>query len=252
MLLENAYFLTAQGGRKYQEDTAYPDSPSATSLLSNKTWIVCDGMGGISGGRIASTTACRIAADWLQTNGEQLTKENAAEACRSLSRQLKAELRIEADIHELPHAMGTTLVGTYLQEKGAWVLHCGDSRLYHLRAGWVRYCTRDHSLVNMLVDEGSITQEQAATHARKHVLARAVSAHSETGSKIDANYLSDLQSGDWLLLCSDGIYGAFSEKAWFETLRQYAGQPQAFLGAVAAEAEAIKGDNYTAWLLVVK
>jgi len=251
MRIERAYFLHGQGGRKYQEDSAFPASAEEGGALDNRVWLVCDGMGGVSGGRVASETTCRLAAQWLQASGEKLQADTAQGLCRDFVQQLKVALQAAADAQELPYAMGTTLVGLYLQADRAWALHCGDSRLYHLRDGWVRWHTRDHSYVNSLVEEGYITAAEAEKHPKRHVLARALTAKQEGSDKIDAQPLADVQAGDWILLCSDGVYGAFPDKTWFAALQRYSHSPADFLSCVAAEAEAQKGDNYTAWLLVM-
>ena len=96
--------------------------------------------------------------------------------------------------------MGTTLVAAIVADEEATLVNVGDSRGYHITDGGIEKITRDHSLVQQLVDEGEITSEEAETHPQRNVITQALGTDSEVDEDI---YTVDLQRG--LLLCSDGL-----------------------------------------------
>ena len=184
------------------------DNYRAGTLTDGSSWgLVCDGMGGANGGRMASSLACDVLEDWMMAwtpafeggprgfimNG--LDKANEAVYKRSA-----AEMRYRG--------MGTTAVLTLILGDTAHIAHVGDSRLYQFRAGRLSQITRDHSYVQELVNKGAITQEEARTHPRKNVITRALGVEKT----VEPDYTCvQMQQGDILLLCSDGLTNAVSE-----------------------------------------
>src|SRR6478736_6064883 len=109
------------------------------------------------------------------------------------------------------HGMGTTIVACLVvDQKRAIVAHVGDSRAYLLRSGRLQVLTRDHTIVEELVDRGLLSAEEAERHPYKNVLSRNLGARPET--RVDVLDL-ELKPGDRLLLCSDGLYGFASAEA---------------------------------------
>src|SRR6185312_8260293 len=109
------------------------------------------------------------------------------------------------------HGMGTTVVGCLVVDlKRAVIAHVGDSRCYLLRSGRLQSLTRDHTIVEELVDRGLLSAEEAERHPYKNVLSRNLGAKPET--RVDVLDL-ELKPGDRLLLCSDGLYGYASAEA---------------------------------------
>ena len=108
--------------------------------------------------------------------------------------------------------MGTTIVGGVIKSNGnGYIINVGDSRAYHVsrRNGSIIQITKDHSLVEELVDSGAITKEEALHHPRRNVITRAVG----TSTKVEADYFDFfLQSGDVLLLCSDGLTNTLNDE----------------------------------------
>ena len=98
--------------------------------------------------------------------------------------------------------MGTTMVAVLVVEGTAYLLNIGDSRAYHINADGIARLTRDHSVVEDMVARGDITPEQARTHPRKNLITRALGSEEHIRADL---YEKELQPGDFLLLCSDGL-----------------------------------------------
>jgi len=253
MKIQQTLFFTGRGGRSYQEDTAFPTSESAYLAAPKPFFIVCDGMGGVEGGAAASKITTDTTIDWFLELTNALPTADGEELellVSSLTRRAKVNLRNYAEENDISKRMGTTLAAIYVADAKVLALHCGDSRVYHLRDGQAIWQSRDHSYVNQLVDEGQIRQEEAATHPNRNILARCVSANPSTSSRADAQWISNIQAGDAFLICSDGVYGALTPQEWTAALSQYR-EPQALMAHLAAQAIAAEGDNFTAWLVVL-
>ena len=168
------------------------------TLIAPETYVVADGMGGHAAGEVAS----RILVD---TAKELLDRPEVFYSELVLKKAvLRANDAILSQASEVPEyaGMGTTATLFHREgEQGIWA-HVGDSRIYLLRGQELCQITRDHSLVEDLVENGSITREEARNHPRKNILTRAVGA--EENLLVDTGSLR-LQNGDRLLLCSDGL-----------------------------------------------
>jgi protein phosphatase len=105
--------------------------------------------------------------------------------------------------------MGTTLVAVLIRGKTATVLNVGDSRAYKIDRGGIRQITRDHSLVQLMVDRGELTPEMARTYPGKNFITRAIGTEPIVISDI---YHQDAQRGDFFLLCSDGLSNMMDEQ----------------------------------------
>jgi len=105
--------------------------------------------------------------------------------------------------------MGTTLVAALVGEREAVILNEGDSRAYHINQDGIVLITRDHSLVEDLVERGELTREQARTHPHKNLITRALGA--EPVLMADC-FCKEMVPGDYLLLCSDGLSNVVGEQ----------------------------------------
>lgn len=191
--------LSEVGGRTVNEDSVYPPIGSVSS--ADRLFIVCDGVGGASKGKEASQLVCRAISDYFRTHTGPSTHQVIEEAVAT------AESALDAYLIQQPSAkgMGTTMALVYLHEEGATVAHIGDSRVYQFRDGAVLFCTEDHKLVTDWVKCGLLTAEQAAIHPRRNVITRAVQGRSVQASVADVRQLTDLQPGDYFLLCTNGL-----------------------------------------------
>ena len=164
--------------------------------------VLCDGMGGVHGGQVAS----EIAAETFVDEAVYRLQEGSCDDLAVLVREAAsaANLRVFEHGQNNPDCagMGTTLVAIVIRGYDTAVANIGDSRCYWIRNGRIRQVTRDHSLVRNLVDRGVITETEARNHPRKNIITRAVGLDKKV--KCDV-FLPQLQQEDMLLLCSDGL-----------------------------------------------
>jgi len=190
------------GQRTNQEDSIYPSPGSAPG--QDLLYILCDGMGGHAAGEVASQAVCDAMSHHIQSHPSKdrtFGREDFAAALECAYDALD-----EKDTDE-EKKMGTTLAFALFHAGGCYVAHIGDSRVYHIRPSEkaVLFVTRDHSLVNDLVQLGEMTPEEAKTSSRKNVITRAMQPHQEKRVQADCVNLTDLKEGDYLYLCSDGM-----------------------------------------------
>lgn len=166
--------------------------------------LVADGMGGHAHGEVAAQVAVNAIAGLFQ----QEAKPNLPDPMFFLSMALETAhqaIHDEAARQALPDSPRTTCVVCVVQHNVAYWAHVGDSRFYLIRDGHVLSQTRDHSLVQTLVDSGSITAEQARQHPARN---RIFSCLGGTQTpQIDFSRKTPLRDGDQLVLCTDGVWG---------------------------------------------
>lgn len=179
------------------------DNYCAQQLTNGTAWgIVCDGMGGANGGRIASHIATDSMLRYFQ---KQLHTMTAGEEKPFIMHGFDITNRAvyeKATSDPEMLGMGTTGVCVYVAKGMAHVVHAGDSRAYLFHGGVIRQLTRDHSMVQQLVDSGQITREQAAQHPQKNLITRALGVAS---SIVPEYSRCEVVAGDILLLCTDGL-----------------------------------------------
>ncbi len=171
-------------------------------------YAVLDGMGGANAGDIASQTARDAIRDFVIHKRITLAPRQLLE--QAILAGSKAVYQ-SAQAHRERHGMGTTCVACLVVDKSHVIIgHVGDSRCYLLRGGRLQALTRDHTIVEELVDRGLLAPEEAERHPYKNVLSRNLGSRPDT--KVDLLEL-ELKPGDRLLLCSDGLYGYASNEA---------------------------------------
>ncbi|HXW12873.1 MAG TPA: Stp1/IreP family PP2C-type Ser/Thr phosphatase [Terriglobia bacterium] len=164
--------------------------------------VVADGMGGHEGGQDAS----RIAVDAIR---ELYATSRVGDPQALLTAAFReAHERIHQFAAKRPElrGMGTTATAIVLRANQLYYSHIGDSRLYMVRGGRITRLTHDHSYVGSLVDNGFITSEEAETHPQRHILMAALGAGQEFSPE-GPEHPIPLQSGDVLVLCTDGLWG---------------------------------------------
>ena len=171
-------------------------------------YVVLDGMGGANAGDVASQTARDAIREFVMQRRTTMEPRALLEAA---IQHASATVFNAAQESRERHGMGTTVVACIVVDlKRAVVAHVGDSRAYLLRNGRVQMLTRDHTIVEELVDKGLLSAEDAERHPYKNVLSRNLGAKPET--KVDVVDV-ELRPGDRLMLCSDGLYGYASAEA---------------------------------------
>ncbi len=165
--------------------------------------VVCDGMGGASAGDIASKTACEIISQYVL---KSFTKTMSSEDITNLLKNaiLSANINVFtlSNKDENLHGMGTTVVAALVNENRAIVCNVGDSRAYLVNENELKQITRDHSVVQTLIESGKISPEEANQHPKKNIITRALGV--EENLLIDS-FCVNLNSNDKLLLCTDGL-----------------------------------------------
>lgn len=196
--------------------------------------IVCDGMGGYKGGAIASRLAVESVSEHFKKLGAHY--EPKFELTQAL---LYAQESIMTYSSENPdtEGMGTTAVILLIRDSSYWFANVGDSRIYVKRGGRVTQLTKDHSLVQDMIDSGILTVEQAAEHPKRNIITRALG----TG-KFDPDISGPfpLYQQDVFMLCSDGLYHYFTTQEMEKILDM---DPQAACEALVNEANRQGSDD---------
>lgn len=186
--------------RDNQDSYAFRELTGGCALL-----VVCDGMGGAQAGSVASS----VAVETFTAAVEEALAEGAPEdpavreealtgACREANR---AVYRLSREKREY-EGMGTTLVAALVLPGSACLVHVGDSRAYVLEDNTIRQVTVDHSFVQMLVDRGEITPDEARVHPQKNLITRALGVDQQVDCDVTR---LEPGEGSRLLLCSDGL-----------------------------------------------
>lgn len=173
---------------------------------------VCDGMGGANGGSVASTTALKAFGEYVKSNlpTEDISAVDTTLLVSVLVEGVKYahdQVLKKVRENEALEGMGTTLVSAFVKDGGAVVVNVGDSRCYSLVGEKLTQVTKDHSLVQELVDSGMLTKSEAESHPQKNCITRAVGIDYDMNP--DVFYVP---SFDKLLLCSDGLTNMVSEE----------------------------------------
>ena len=170
---------------------------------NTRLFVVCDGMGGAKSGNIASTLATDVFVQEVRQSWKSHLDQ--AKIDQILMGAVKlANFTVFDQSQQFPEfdGMGTTLVAVLLHGKKATVVNVGDSRAYGIDQNGIFQITKDHSLVQMMVDRGSLTPEQAKAYPGKNLITRAIG--TEATVMCDIFHL-DVAKGDFFLLCSDGL-----------------------------------------------
>ena len=195
--------VTHRGAVRQQNQDAY-----AARLLENGQVIalVCDGMGGARAGNVASTMAVELfMEEFLKAGQDDPVEERMGHAAAVANQAVFQRSVSEADCA----GMGTTMVAVLAGGEEAVILNEGDSRAYHINSEGIVLVTRDHSLVEDLVERGELTRDQARSHPHKNLITRALGA--EPVLMADC-FRQPLAEGDYLLLCSDGLSNVVNEQ----------------------------------------
>ncbi|MCQ4635298.1 Stp1/IreP family PP2C-type Ser/Thr phosphatase [Anaerovorax odorimutans] len=186
-------------------------------IPSHNVYVVADGVGGNNAGEIASRTCVRGVAEYVAANPIEKCMEDQEiyEYFNRCLRLVNDEIYQMGRKHKENKGMATTAVIAYIRDDTAYVVNVGDSRAYLYRGGRLSQITEDHTYVNELLRNGVITTEEAENHNQKNVITRAVGA--ELTVKADF-FQTQLEKGDIVMLCSDGLYGEVEEQKLVEIL----------------------------------
>ena len=241
----------SQIGRKdQQEDAVWPLFSEVSS--NNPCIVLCDGVGGSEHGEIASQTSSKVIGEYLT----KILKDNHAVSDADLHEAVNLaydELeKIDTETSdEGTVSMATTLTCVCIHNDGILAAHMGDSRIYHVRPGQgLLYQSADHSLVNTLLQAGEITLEEAKNFPRKNVITKAIQPHGKKRFKAEVQHLTDIQTGDYIFLCCDGVLEQLTNERLVEILSMTCSDKEK-LALLEAESTNKTKDNYTAYLIPI-
>ncbi|MDP2948849.1 MAG: Stp1/IreP family PP2C-type Ser/Thr phosphatase [Chloroflexota bacterium] len=215
-------------------------------------YVIADGVGGHKGGDTASRLAVTVVGDYLSQDVLEAIAGLACEVDRrreargvlvnAAEAANRAILQAATTSEELD-GMGCTLLVALLSGHSLYAIHAGDSRAYRFRDGKLEALTIDHSRVALLVTRGHLTVEQARLHPMRNLITKAAGLHEEL--KPDFTVTS-LRAGDWLVLCSDGLWEMLTDDRIAEIIR-LGKDPEQVVGALVSTANRAGGrDNITA------
>lgn len=194
-------FLTHVGRkRQHNEDFVDFHEPADSKELarSGRLYMVADGVGGGAAGEVAS----EYAVSKILHQYYRLTEPDLGERLRAAIHAANTDIFEHVEQQPELGRMGTTIVAAAIRGSQLVVANVGDSRAYLIRNGEIHQITRDHSLVAKLVEEGSITPEEAEHHPKRNVVLRSIGADPDVYPDI---FEGQLQPGDQIVLCSDGL-----------------------------------------------
>ena len=183
-----------------------------TGLLA----VVCDGMGGASGGEEASSTAAAAFSGYTDISfasedgdGKAITENEVRDVLLSAARAANNAVFAAARENTSLQGMGTTLVSAYISGDRVYAVNVGDSRMYIVKEGVITQITHDHSYVQYLVDIGKMTEDEARSSANRNIITSAVGTEEEV--ETDFFTVDTDMTGGHVLLCTDGLTNHITE-----------------------------------------
>ena len=194
--------------RKMNQDSFYISEEND----SYKLCILADGMGGYTGGEVASKLACKAASNYIIENFDvrkQYVKEEVMEIIKKAMNYANSIVHERSKQVEELEQMGTTLEICLIYCNRAFIGHIGDSRIYRIRQNIMRKITTDHSYVQTLVKDGTITKEEAIHHPKKNMLMKALGCEETIEPDV---MVKGFNPKDIILICSDGLTNMIAEQ----------------------------------------
>ena len=180
------------------------DAYATGELPGNARWaVVCDGMGGASGGNIASKAAVEVASEMIaKCYKTGMSANSIKNLMASVVEGANVKILDMSKQDDSLIGMGTTFVAVIVASNMLYISHVGDSRAYMYNGNAIVQLTKDHSVVQAMVENGDITQEEAKNHPQKNVITRALGVEEN----VSFDYLEQpLNKDDVLVLCTDGL-----------------------------------------------
>ncbi len=245
------HFLIAELARTLQvRQTSLKQEESRSARIRGHVFIVADGMGGHVAGEVASALSLLSIEAFLLNSLKRFSTLKCSEEATVLDefesavRQADARLFEEAAQHPELMGMGTTLTMALALRRCLFVAHAGDSRCYLYSAGQLRQVTHDDTAVAEMVRQGILSKEEASRHSYRNIVTNVLGGH-ERGVHVEVQRL-DLQPGDVVLLCSDGLSGMVSDEQIATILQDEPDPERACRRLVAAANDGGGKDNITA------
>lgn len=209
----------------------------------DKIFIVADGMGGHNAGEVASLQACRIIEEAILNS-----EGNIEDILKSAVEKANREIFIRAAENESMRGMGTTIDACVANGDHICIAHVGDSRVYIVSDEGIRKITKDHSVVGMMVDSGSITEEEAKNHPSRNLITRAVG----TAMTVEVDIVNEtIHNDEIVLLCTDGLSNMVARDDICSIIKEHENLDDAACALVDKAKENGGDDNITVILFKV-
>ena len=182
-----------------------------------KLYIIADGMGGCNAGEVASKIAAVTFKGYIYNNFEKgkFTREDIINMLYKAIEYTNKEVYRKSNSKQEFEGMGTTLDACLIYNNRAYIAHVGDSRVYRIRNGFLRKITKDHSYVQGLVEDGTITKEEAYYHPKKNMITRALGISEAVEPDI---YVKTFLKDDIIIMTTDGLTNMVSEDEIFNII----------------------------------
>jgi len=224
------------------------DFHAALSVGEDAVFVIADGMGGHAAGELASRTAVEYVLSTLPRELEKtVTKKDLEELLHLVIEKANVKVYLESLDNKEYKGMGTTLTIAVLRDWRLYLSHIGDCRVYLLHGSSLDRLTVDHTLVQELIDSGSITEEEALTHPKRHLLLKSLGVNEYMSPD---TYSFDISQGDLILMCSDGLYGYVKEEEIRSILRRHKDLNACAAQLIGAANKAGGKDNITVILIL--
>jgi protein phosphatase len=242
--LREPQFCYEKGLRGNNEDYIYP--LPATATVNDRLFLVCDGMGGCKDGEVASKTVTEaIAGYWAGHDNEPDTELKVMTAIATGITQMKQLVKKAGRNKD----MGTTITLVSIGTDTVFVAHVGDSRIYQIRpATGIIYQSKDHSYVQDMVDEGLLTLEEARVHPMNYLINQVIQPESSAPIQPEVAIIRDIEEGDYLFLCTDGITESISDEKLTNIISKDASDDEK-MNRIKQICSKNSRDNYSAYLI---
>ena len=176
-----------------------------------KIYLLADGMGGYAGGEIASNLAIHSVKQYIQSNWEKISKteKEILKLIKEATKYANSSIYEKANQVKELEEMGTTLEICLIYEEKLYISHLGDSRIYAVSNDKIERITNDHTYVEKLVKDGTISREEAKNHPKKHMLIKALGCASDAEPDVFAR---TWDKEEMIVLCSDGLTNMLTEE----------------------------------------
>ena len=200
--------------RQYTEGSGVPDLICVAQDATGDAWDIALsyawGVGGARAGNVASRLACEVfCGEVCRSLRDGMTEAEEQDVLCTAAKLANISVYEHAQLSEEFRGMGTTLVAALVRGLRVEIVNIGDSRAYHLGADGIRCVTVDHSLVELMVQRGELTHEQAKNHPSKNLITRAVGTEKQVAADV---FSLTAEPGDCLLLCSDGLSSQMADQ----------------------------------------
>ena len=201
--------------REINEDAFY----ASDSLDEVQLYMLADGMGGYKGGEIASKLAIQSAKNYIENNFQQIEKDKDSiiQLVGSSIEYANMIVYEKSKENKELEGMGTTLEICLIYNNKVYIGHVGDSRIYRIRKEFMRKLTQDHSYVQKLVKDGTITKEEAMHHPQKNMLMKALGCNAFVEPDV---MVKGFLKEDILIMCSDGLTNLVSQEEIFKEAKK--------------------------------